>query len=805
MKRKLSPSAGAVSPAAETAQAPDTSGVRRRRQPQTSCDFCRNKKLKCDRARPCSNCVARRQSCHGGPVVVPGAGAGPVDSADVLERLRRLEQAVFPVKDGSTARDNGSAATERLVAQNLPVKCPLPGLPTPSSVLDLDYPSTGNTTVRPTPLLHCPAGAWFASFSCLVDWRSLAVAICRDANKNFKVSDANGKFSFGLAESTDPSTPKSEIRLERSLSSSVSLPSEEDCLTMFECFLRTTPHCIPRTIHRPSARSTISNFYSKSLHLQSQDHLKVDPVPAAFVLSICASAAFFWDRNATVSRSLFASVDDAARQAKIWLNTAWELLDQLARRPGPGCLEGVQACMVVSDLVYNMEGFSTRFRNLHNLALTASREMSLHLIDVGQTREGTVDTSALTEVKRRVWWHLVSTDWLLSTMGGPLDRTYRTHPRHMMVHLPRNVNDDDLSTVLPADTITDTTYLLLRIRLADVCRQVVDFLPIGGSDVEGLPYEQVLAISQLFSDAMASMPPSFALDAPMQPDAPPSSAVDRQIFHLAFHARLARILRSFLVTPDHPSPGRNTDPRCSSFRSMCLRSARAVLKTGSSLLHRPPEDSRPRLWPVSRTHRNGCVICHMFMACVILATDPKTAPGQEPDPEAEAIRLELANARRLLERVGETSPIAAGLVGRLVGILKRHCVQAAGDHRPPRRENAPEAATASSTADGTIYGAPSGTRALGIPLYAAGGTAVDPIKGVAEQQLQHPSPYLLNPQQAELPQAASWDIDGGAGDFSSQVLDGIEWAALMGGAGSTGADSWGQLFADLDAAFPTPM
>lgn len=39
----------------------------RRRQPQISCDFCRSKKLKCDRGRPCLNCSVRKVPCDGPP------------------------------------------------------------------------------------------------------------------------------------------------------------------------------------------------------------------------------------------------------------------------------------------------------------------------------------------------------------------------------------------------------------------------------------------------------------------------------------------------------------------------------------------------------------------------------------------------------------------------------------------------------------------------------------------------------------------------------------------------------------------
>src|SRR5688500_9098490 len=87
MKRRLSPGANSASAPA-----------RRGRQPQVSCDFCRQKKLKCGPQRPCLNCLTRSFPCDGGVTSQPAAG--DADSRNPLkeiqERLRRLEQAVFP-------------------------------------------------------------------------------------------------------------------------------------------------------------------------------------------------------------------------------------------------------------------------------------------------------------------------------------------------------------------------------------------------------------------------------------------------------------------------------------------------------------------------------------------------------------------------------------------------------------------------------------------------------------------------------------------------------------------------------------
>lgn len=567
---------------------------------------------------------------------------------------------------------------------------------------------------------------------------------------------------------------------------------------MFEYFLR-TPLCIRHTIHWPSARCRISNFYSEAFHVQDPNIKTVDPTQAAFILSICATAAFFWNQDAAVSCCLFVSVDDAARQANIWLDTAWGLLDQVAHIRGSGSLEEVQAYLILSELLYNMEGCSTRYRRIHNRTLTVSREISLHLIDAGQGRQAGPDNDALTEVKRRIWWHIASTDWLLSNMGGSWNQTYQVHPRHMMVHFPRNVNFSDVSAVLPADTITDMSYFLLRTRLAEVCRRVVDILPLGGC----LPYDQILAVSQIFSDAIASIPPEFALDAPVQPNWPPSVVLDRQIIHLVFNARLARTFRPFLLIPDRLLHGRNIDPRCSGFRSLCLGAARRVLTTATTLLGQCIEASTAHGRPLPLMHRSGCVISHMFMACVIVATDPKLAPGKVFESEAEAIRRELADALHLLERAGEKSPIAATLVGKLVGVVKRDRVHgAAEEHHSPEAQRASEVTASSSVLGGMVQGVISGARDSNTTSYA-GGTALEPQKGGTEQQSScFPNPHPVS-------QAAAgdvrWSVDGGAGDFNPQMLDGIEWAGLMGAGSTENPDSWCQLFADLEAAFPGNM
>ena len=77
---------------------------------------------------------------------------------------------------------------------------------------------------------------------------------------------------------------------------------------------------------------------------------------------------------------------------------------------------------------------------------------------------------------------------MLSLIGGPLDGTYAVQPRHMNVKYPRNLNDNDLgvvddATTYPLNVPTQMSCFIQRIRLAELCRAVVDARDPGSPEV----------------------------------------------------------------------------------------------------------------------------------------------------------------------------------------------------------------------------------------------------------------------------------------------------------------------------------
>ena len=134
------------------------------------------------------------------------------------------------------------------------------------------------------------------------------------------------------------------------------------------------------------------------------------PSQVGLALSMFASTTYFLtpqdDRAA-----LFATEDDAGVAAMSWTKATLDVLEH-SRRTSPGAIEDVQATIILSFVMYQLEGFSVRARSLSFHAFTMARELGLHKIDSPKETERTAAMGIVqAEVSRRVWWNIVSTDW----------------------------------------------------------------------------------------------------------------------------------------------------------------------------------------------------------------------------------------------------------------------------------------------------------------------------------------------------------------------------------------------------------
>ncbi|KAI1073910.1 hypothetical protein F5B20DRAFT_596821 [Whalleya microplaca] len=613
----------------------------RRRQPQISCDFCRSKKLKCDRGAPCSSCVVRKLHCSSQPEPRPITDPDTVVEADssILQRLQNLEKALFGSKRTAEAQKGFATASHA------------------------SSPSYQDSERQQT-----------AKF--------LDSTYTRD---DHGVSLRPGRLRFRVAPAASLASPPSATGIfidGDGAAKSAWMMTREEALLLLQDFIDSPYHLLP-ILHESSTRSLVEDFYT-----QLEQNQAGDPASAALILSIAAtSASFFNDDSGESGPRVFASTEEAARASAAWSQSALKILQDPAR-PTSTSLAACQAWAIIAYVVYNAEGCSARFRFLHSCSVAVARDSSLHLVDsptmiAAAAAAERQDDVATREIKRRLWWHLASTDWLLGLMGGPLDGTYTIQPRHTAVAYPRNLNDNDLSqphsahTTYPLNTPTQMSCFLQRIRLSEISRRVIDARAPGSPDLELLDAARVRALDREFAAALAEMPPFLRFDAPVPPGAPPHLALQCALVLLGLHVRRARLHRPFLL---HGTE----DPRCADSRAQCLGSARTVILISAELLDgslalgvgRGRGQVRGgRGGPL--TYRLGLVVGAMFMACTVLALNAGLSASRagrvDSDTETHA---ELARACRALSAVGKKSAVAAGLVRSLRSVLRRYRVKA---------------------------------------------------------------------------------------------------------------------------------
>jgi hypothetical protein len=382
---------------------------------------------------------------------------------------------------------------------------------------------------------------------------------------------------------------------------------------------------------------------------------------------------------------------------------------------------------------------------------------------------------------------ILTTIWtdrrLLSSMGGPQDRTYSIHPHHTRVSLPKNINDVDLplcesTPPQPADSVTDMSYFLARIYLAKACRHFTDILTVDSNDVDALRFDQVLYIDQMFNEVYSHFPSGYALDAPLPANAPPYIRIQRQVIHLALAARRARFFRAF-VQP------REDDIRLKRFRAACLSSAQEAIQIAINFLTEafdlsdgpiPGSPSSYRLGHAtsrqSLPRQSDIVIYHFFQACIALAGDPCLAAADR-NAAAEARRQTLLKASKTLERVGRQSILAAGLVSKLVGVLRRRRVcDVDNDDANPE-----DMATTETQAHRGNYLVTSTSQEEAVPRVNTSTTSIDPYQQMGA---------LTMP-----PLGQSWQpVPTDQLTSDSIWMDFMECAPNM--------DTWDQAYTDLD-------
>lgn len=251
-------------------------------------------------------------------------------------------------------------------------------------------------------------------------------------------------------------------------------------------------------------------------------------------------------------------------------------------------------------------------------------------------------------------------------LSGPQEWTYTIQPRHMNVRRPLNIDDDSIEdeTELPLSTPTCMSYTLQRLKLAEVCREIVDAAAPHHLHGQKVPYEIVLDLDRKLHQAYSELPIFFRFDQSSRHQFAdlyrerPEIAWQRAFIQQGFHSRLCRLHRQYFVAGAR-------DPRYSYSHVVSLQSARKVLE-----IKRIMDEEEPLFAPNSSFF--WAVMHHVFMAAAILLID---VCFNWDDILANKRKEEVLDACRLLNRAQQCSSVAREGINAMMGILRKHWKQ----------------------------------------------------------------------------------------------------------------------------------
>jgi len=398
------------------------------RRGHTSCDFCRTRKLRCDRPLPCTSCKTRGKTC-----LFEGTSATP--AAPSAHRGRNI-----PAAAASTTP--------------VPVSAPAPFQQTPTPVF------------TPNPLLPAAPAASPPQEDLLAEIQAVR-QLAQRLEKRFQewtTSTNQGGVAVGLSPSASTTSEGQLVspaslgqvgdvvaHLERvSMSQSslepiyghdlvfnidriqavpqaptyttqlgkptqcVWLPLQAETNVLVNSYIQDLSY-IQHVLHPPSLPTTIDETYR-----QVSGQAPVQSGHLILLLSIIACATHIWGprEEDDDENSLFVSSAQANAQTPLWIKSAYAVLNaaQDCARP---TLETIQGIIILSFVISNLEGVSMRYRSLISTGLLLARELDLHRIDSASNDH--VAPPLRVEMSRRVWWYLVATDWygLIRPCGEP--------------------------------------------------------------------------------------------------------------------------------------------------------------------------------------------------------------------------------------------------------------------------------------------------------------------------------------------------------------------------------------------------
>ncbi|KAI2480160.1 c6 transcription [Pyrenophora tritici-repentis] len=429
-----------------------------------SCVTCRRRKVKCDKKNPCSNCVRAKIEC-----VFPGPGRAPRKSrkpadAELLERLRRLEDVVTSLNAQVEGHEQEAADRERS-RQNSTVDDPCPYAQSSSgggesrahaqvavdnSVEGLEN-RFGRLVVEKGRSRYINNSFWASLNNEVEDLKAILIEHSDDEDDahspdTSNLSSQHHGFIFGYSSS--------------SVDMQALHPGQQQARDFWEVYKENVESLV-KVLHIPTHEPIILDAFT---HLD-----KVDRGLEALLFAIYYGAA----TSSTPEDCLARWGEDRG----VLLNRYRFGLEQaLARANFLYCDEVIilQAFVVFMVLLRRNDD-ARKIWTLTGLVVRISQTLGIH-------RDGSHFglPPFQVEMRRRLWWQVCILDARSSEDHGCDPNIVEAQ---FDTKMPLNVNDTDLypdMTEFPEERqgFTDMTFCLLRFEIANIFRRII-YVPPG--------------------------------------------------------------------------------------------------------------------------------------------------------------------------------------------------------------------------------------------------------------------------------------------------------------------------------------
>ena len=542
--------------------------------------------------------------------------AEPTNS-ELMSRLQRLEDMI------------------RMISQNMPS--------TPETINHYDHRATSQTLTPADEEIHVKATEDFGAF------RSHGPSLIPNISDNFIFETAPIDDLVRLSERPP------EIVGQKT----IFIPQHTEAREIFAQYEKHVA-ALHHILHLATLRNLLEAFYTS---LSRQEKVNTDH--AALLMSVFATVKGYTQWSICQQLTTNATIN----KDKIFLlffRAAFDLVDH-SKRVLPPSVEIIQACILVVFLDYNVEGFTTRPKLVLSQAIALCKELGMHRLDTaGEVRKRDLNppdfqTQVDLEIKRRIWWHLTATDWMLSCIGNVSDGTYSVNEFQIRTRLPRNINDDLLDAGdLPLNQPTAMAYPLQRVRIAKLFRTVCDLSQTPGQE----NYQEVLGLDKRIANSLDDLPVFLRLD----PESIEKSKFILQEYpYFAMHRYIINVGAQGLRCRLHqPYMGRQSaNPMYKASTDLGLEAAMQVLKINKSMeMHNQK--------PMPGSAKFTGITHFTFLATVVIVKDLCLNRAND----GEVVNCpELATALEMLGQVKDQSIPAQRFLDTMLDALKRHQVR----------------------------------------------------------------------------------------------------------------------------------